>query len=435
MNRCAGVMSNSLPAKTRQTIIDFPDRPARGEVTRFCRTHGISTSVFYKIKTRAKRDGADQALVPDRRGPKGPPPNRTSPIIEEIALSIRAKLASEGFDAGPLSVAAQMRLRGLNPPSRAALARIFTRHGVVIPEPKKRPRSSYTRFVYPAPNGCWQLDGTDFLLDSGVKRVILQVEDDNSRKILSNLVARSESGPAVIEVVSQAINHYGVPQRFLTDNALALNQHRRGRIAPLEKYLQALGVTTMSGQFKHPQTQGKNERLHGTLLRFLEAHRPIWTDKQLTSLVEEFTDYYNHHRPHQSLDIRTDQTPAEAYNATPKAPPPAPPAPPAETQPVAKPPRRVRGQAPSLDSQPAAIESAERKVNRAGEINICQCRIYLGTRRAGQIVHILWDTTTLNVFDPEGTEIGAITRPDPPPPAGQHARYTLSSWQIRHQTR
>ncbi|MCL1898204.1 MAG: hypothetical protein FWG16_05220 [Micrococcales bacterium] len=79
---------------------------------------------------------------------------------------------------------------------------------------------------------------------------------------------------------------------------------------------------------------------------------------------------------------------------------------------------------PNLDGQPNAINSAERKVNKAGEINICQCRIYLGTRRAGQTVQALWDATTITIFEHQGTEIGAITRPDPPPP-GQHTT-TLS---------
>ena len=40
------------------------------------------------------------------------------------------------------------------PPSRATIARILSRRGLVTPQPRKRPRSSYRRFTYPRPNEC-----------------------------------------------------------------------------------------------------------------------------------------------------------------------------------------------------------------------------------------------------------------------------------------
>lgn len=410
-------MSNTISPKLRQSIINFPSNPARGQVTRFCQTNGISRSVFYKIKTRVEQDGADQALTPRKRGPAQAPPGRTSQTLEAMALQIRFDLTSQGLDAGPLSVAAQMRRRGVMPPSRATLARIFTRNQVVKPEPSKRPRASYRRFTYPAPNGLWQMDGTEFELDNGTKRVIFQVEDDHSRKILANSVSKTENGPAAIKVVSAAISRYGVPQRFLTDNHLALNQHRRGKTAPLEKFLKSLGVHTMSGQVKHPQTQGKNERLHQTLHKFLNAHRPIYSAKRLVELLEEFTAYYNQDRPHQALDTTIDQTPDMAYAATAKAPAPKPPDP---TPKPTKPDRHVLGQTPPINDQPGGLISAERKVNTTGQIHILGCVIYVGTRLNGQVCHILWDQNTITVFDPDGSEIGQTPRPRTPPKGKSH---------------
>jgi transposase InsO family protein len=84
-----------------------------------------------------------------------------------------------------------MREQGTVPPSRATLARIFTRAGVVTPQPQKKPRAAWWRFVYPNPNGCWQLDGTDIKLDNGQTRCVLQVEDDHSRLILASLSSAS----------------------------------------------------------------------------------------------------------------------------------------------------------------------------------------------------------------------------------------------------
>ncbi len=65
----------------------------------------------------------------------------------------------------PTDVLAQQEPRPRSPlgmlaPSVASLARIFRQAGVARKEPRKKPRSSYRRFVYPAANACWQLDGT-----------------------------------------------------------------------------------------------------------------------------------------------------------------------------------------------------------------------------------------------------------------------------------
>ena len=64
-------------------------------------------------------------------------------------------------------------------PSTAALARIFRETGVARAEPKKKPRSAWRRFVYPAPNACWQLDATEYVLIGGRKCVIFQLIDDH----------------------------------------------------------------------------------------------------------------------------------------------------------------------------------------------------------------------------------------------------------------
>ena len=272
MARVVG-MAARIDARVRRLIINFTDQPRRGEVTRFCREHGISRAEFYKVRARAKTDGKLAALAA-RQPVAKTIPHKTSQELEAIALQVRAQLSKEGWDHGPLSVAAVMRRRGITPPSRATLARIFTRYGVVTPEPAKRPRASYRRFRYPDPNGCWQLDGFEVGLDdeAGSKRCVLQVEDDHSRFILASHVARSETAEAAITVVSAAIGRHGAPARFLTDNGTAFNLSRQGKITQLERYLRHLGVEPITGRPRKPTTQGKNERLHQTIQQFLDAH-------------------------------------------------------------------------------------------------------------------------------------------------------------------
>jgi putative transposase len=95
-------------------------------------------------------------------------------------------------------------------------------------EPTKKPRASYRRFVYPAPNACWQLDATEYVLTGGRQCVIFQLQDDNSRLAIASHVASGETSQAAMAVVKKGIAAHGVPQRLLTDNGAALNPSRRG---------------------------------------------------------------------------------------------------------------------------------------------------------------------------------------------------------------
>lgn len=433
-------MAARIDARVRRLIITFTDQPRRGEVTRFCREHGISRAEFYKVRARAKSEGRLAALAPKQPVAKSTS-RKTSDELEQVALRVRAQLKKDGWDHGPLSVAAAMRRQGITPPSRATLARIFTRHGVVVPEPAKRPRASYRRFRYPDPNGCWQLDGFEVRLDDqpGSTRCVLQVEDDHSRFILASHVARSETSEAAITVVATAIGRHGAPARFLTDNGTAFNQSRQGKTAQLESYLRRQGVEPITGRPGKPTTQGKNERLHQTIQKFLDAHRPIRTDARLTELVDEFDEYYNTQRAHQSLE--PDQTPAEAYQAKPKAVP-GPPqpdvAPPAE-KPSSTSPRRVvasgiarrmMGEATIPGAGPGAARWADRRVSSSGRIHICNAKIYVGSQRAGQTLHIMFDATTIEVFDTDGVLIGTTPHPGKVP-AGTFKTLTIQPWQAR----
>lgn len=145
-----------------------------------------------------------------------------------------------------------------------------------------------------------------------------QVEDDHSRFILASHVARAETASA-ISVVATAISRHGAPAKFLTDNGTAFNQSRRGNVSQLETFLRRQGVTPITGRPSKPTTQGKNERLHQTVQKFLDAHRPIRTTARLVELLAEFDTYYNTHRAHQALD-HPDQTPLSSLRQTQSSP-------------------------------------------------------------------------------------------------------------------
>ncbi|WP_420030106.1 DDE-type integrase/transposase/recombinase [Psychromicrobium xiongbiense] len=149
---------------------------------------------------------------------------------------------------------AKLSRQGFDPPSLATVARVFSRAGAIVPEPRKKPRSAYKRFTYPEPNGCWQIDSTEWMLADNTKVAIFQLIDDHSRLALASLVATGETSEAAIRIVTIAIERHGVPQKFLSDNGAALNPTRRGALAD---YLKSLGVEPITGRPTNPPRRAR----------------------------------------------------------------------------------------------------------------------------------------------------------------------------------
>ena len=229
---------------------------------------------------------------------------------------MRAALEASGLDHGPISVHDKMHVMGLpQVPSTAALARIFREAGVARLEPKKKPRSAWRRFVYPAPNACWQLDATQYVLSAGRTCVIFQLIDDHSRYAVASHAAWSETAEAAIAVFDKAVAACGVPQRLLSDNGIALNPSRRGYLGRFVKHISRLGVEAITGKPDKPTTQGKNERFHQTLFRYLDKQPLASTLAELQAQINAFDHIYNTERPHQGLPGRI--TPLAAWEAPP----------------------------------------------------------------------------------------------------------------------
>ena len=315
-------VNEPIDPRVRLAISQWPDDAPRGAVSTFCAEHGISRKSFYALRRRAMQDGPAAVLEPRSRRPASSPA-ALSEDVKDHAVQVRAALEASGLDHGPVSVHDKMHAMGLDPvPSTAALARVFREAGVARREPRKKPRSAWRRFVYPSPNACWQLDATEYVLVGGRRCVVFQLIDDHSRYAVASHVAWSETAQGAIEVFDKAVAAHGVPQRLLSDNGLALNPSRRGHVGQLVSHVAELGVEAITGKPYRPTTQGKNERFHQTLFRYLDKQPLAENLAELQAQVDAFDDIYNTARPHQALPGRI--TPQAAWAATPKADPPRP---------------------------------------------------------------------------------------------------------------
>lgn len=281
-------------------------------VSAFCREHQLSRQSFYKWRRRFGEDGI-AGLQERSRRPRHSP-EQTDAGVEEAVLRARKQLLEQGCDHGPQSIVWALQRDAMTAPSRSTVWRILTRHGVITPQPQKRPKSATKRFCFTRPNQCWQSDWTQWTLADGAAVAIAATLDDHSRYLCA-LAAATGSGTAelVWSVMLAAITECGVPAMSLTDNGFVYTGKWRGFEAAFEANLRALGTVTINSTPFHPQTCGKIERFWQTLKKWLRARPAPATVDELNQLLAVFCDFYNHHRPHRAL---RGTTPAQAFAAT-----------------------------------------------------------------------------------------------------------------------
>jgi transposase InsO family protein len=288
------------------------------------RAYGVSQSWISRLVARFRREG-EAAFEPRSRRPRRSPsaiPRATVDLIHQL----RRDLAHQGLDAGPDTIAWHLAQHHGISVSSASVSRYLRRAGLVVPSPKKRPRSSYIRFQADLPNECWQADFTHFLLTRhdgcpGSDVEILSWLDDCSRYALSVTAHLRVTGPDVVATFRDAVHRFGVPQSTLTDNGMVFTTRfsgGKGGRNGFETELRRLNVRQKNSRPNHPTTCGKVERFQQTMLRWLQAQpRQPATLDELQALLDLFASLYNHERPHRSLPHRA--TPGAVYHSLPKA--------------------------------------------------------------------------------------------------------------------
>jgi transposase InsO family protein len=286
-------------------------------VSELAAAHGVHRSWIYKLLLRY-REGGVEALEPRSRRPHSSP-GKTSGEVERAILRLRRKLERAGHDAGPHTIAAHLAREIEVVPAPATIWRILRRHGLITPQPQKRPRSSLIRFCAELPNELWQVDITQWRLPGGRDVQILNFIDDHSRLFLVSEAFPTIKAHDVVDAFHKAADLHGLPAALLSDNAAVFTGSYRGGKVLLESELERLGVVFKNSRPYHPQTCGKVERLHQTLKRYLARQPRARSLAHLQRQLDDFVHYYNHIRPHRALSGRT---PLQAYSARIKARPP-----------------------------------------------------------------------------------------------------------------
>jgi transposase InsO family protein len=274
------------------------------------RRYGISAPSLYKWIERYRSQGIE-GLQDNARRPLHSP-KRTGTELESLILELRDKHPYWGGRK------LRRRLQDLGHkrlPATSTITDILRRHGRLNPTHPSA-QGPWQRFEYPSPNQLWQMDFKGPLLTVHTGRCDpFTVLDDHSRFSLCIEPCKNQQLPSVKEALEQAFGRYGLPERILCDNGTPWRGAQEAcRYTQLGVWLLQLGVELIHGRVCHPQTQGKEERFHGTFALEVLGQTTVWRDHQhCRERFEEFRYTYNFERPHQALGL---DTPASHYQAS-----------------------------------------------------------------------------------------------------------------------
>lgn len=289
-------------------------RDGGANVSQLCLRFGVSRKTAYKWLSRYKARG-EPGLEDLSRRPHSSP-GKTTAKTESAVLSLR----DEHPAWGPRKL--RRRLSDLGHggpgagggalPSPSTVASILRRNGRVTPGASQA-ATAWERFERAAPNDLWQGDFKGhFALGAcpagGEGRAArchpLTVLDDHSRYNLVLAACADQTAATVKTHLTWAFRRYGLPRAMLFDNGGPWGcSHSPLAYTALELWLLRLGVRVLHGRPYHPQTQGKEERFHRTLVAEVLQGRAFEDLRQAQEGFDAWRPVYNFQRPHEALGM------------------------------------------------------------------------------------------------------------------------------------
>jgi transposase InsO family protein len=281
----------------------FVVRASRREksMRELCAESEISRPTGYTWLRRYEAGGLAGVVQQSRRPHHSP--GRTAADIEQRVVELRQKRP----DWGARKLHWLLEKEGLALPV-ITIQRILLRNGLV--RPQDRYRTALQRFSRSAPNQLWQMD---FKGPVGWQAPLgpLSILDDHSRYAITLHGTWSSKAELVKERLEEAFQRCGVPQKMLMDHGTPWwNMKAATGWTWLTVWMMKQGLQLHFSGYRHPQTQGKVERFHGSLQAATQRRGWPWGEDRQRWL-DEFRYEYNHVRPHEALGMKT---PATVWN-------------------------------------------------------------------------------------------------------------------------
>ncbi len=201
---------------------------------------------------------------------------------------------------GAVNLEKLLRAKGIKA-SHNKIHEVLKAHGLAKREPKKSKRRKWIRYERRHSNSLWHTDWSEIN-----RRKVIVIEDDASRFIVGYGDFSSATEENTRRVFAQAFALHGLPKQVISDHGSTfVNVHDAKGKHCFSDWLKSLGVKPIYARVKHPQTNGKVERLFQTIKRGWKAFGSL----------QEAVKWYNVVRPHMSLELACGRlrTPAQAF--------------------------------------------------------------------------------------------------------------------------
>ena len=301
--------SSSVPAQR----LEFVRLAESGRVpfSELCHRFGIGRSTGYKWLERFNMEGP--VGLTDRPRRLKTSPGRTSNDVEALVCAVRRRFPAWG---GRKIRGFLLRQGYTDVPAASTITTILRRHGLM--EHPVATKRDFTRFERREPNELWGMDFKgDFALTGGGRCYPFGVIDDYSRYSLSLVACTNQRTATVKTHLTTAFTRYGLPRAMLMDNGPPWGYTPQHPWNPLTVWMCDLGIDVIHTRPRHPQTNGKKERLHLTVDVEVLNTRPGWDSiDEVQAAFDAWNPIYNHQRPHQALGETA--VPADRYQPSPR---------------------------------------------------------------------------------------------------------------------
>ena len=286
----------------RKAFIERATQPDRN-MSQICWEFGISRKTGYKWLKRYLGKG-EAGLKDQSRRPKHSP-RRTPRVIEELVLRMRAQHPAWGGR----KLHARLKALGYeHVPSPSTITAILQRHGCIHQEASLK-RRRIVRFEKDKPNQMWQMDFKAPLAINGTECIPLTIIDDCSRYLLCLQICVQQNRETVQGHLTSVFRRFGLPETILTDNGPPWGPaSEQPYYTRLSVWLMRLGIRVIRARPYHPQTLGKDERLHRSLQEEVLNLRSFSSLQECQNEFDHWQHVYNTQRPHEALDLKTPHT-------------------------------------------------------------------------------------------------------------------------------
>ena len=294
----------TVEEQRREFLAEF--RAAGANRREVCRRWRIGAKTGYALDARERAEG--EAGLRDRSRRPKTSPRKTASEVEARVLGVRGAHPAWGGR----KIAKVLSREGLlEVPAPSTITQILRRHGRISEEASQQ-RKPVRRFERARANELWQMDFKGhFALHAGGRCHPLVLLDDHSRYCIALRACADERGVTVQAELERAFHEHGLPEEMLMDNGSPWGNDRVHVYTPLVVWLLQLDIRVTHGRPRHPQTQGKLERLNLTLEQEVLRQTDFGTNEEVQRCgFDRFRPSYNHERPHEALAM---EVPASRY--------------------------------------------------------------------------------------------------------------------------